>query len=284
MSDPALTSAPLWQTVGAFAGGLVVGGLGWAKALVDYRTAKTNLERANIDLKKVQPAVNAVAKAFKADYEVAELAVEFLMRDDRSITYRRHYKRIKAREETTEVHIPYSMEAPHGTVSPPKLTPTAGSLEGLTMRPSRHNSPHRYRGHIILPAHAIGNGQEVGFSVEQQVTNAFVLTREEGEKIWTDTDAGEESFGAVLTVTVARLVMEVEFPPKLSGKNVTARPNVYYGESDILNAEEVQRLRELGKVESIGQSRFRLTMPHPAKGQMYALVWDPPPDAEVTVS
>lgn len=282
---------PSWQTVGAFVGGLVIGGLGWAKALFDFRAARTNLEKAKVDLqkaevelKKVQPAIGAVAKVFRSDYEVEELTVEYVMRDDRSILCRRHYRRIKVGDEVTEVAIPYFVGAPTGTVSPPVLTPSPGPLAGLKLRAGKNNSPERYRAHIIIPALAFSGGHDVGFVIEQQVANAFVMTKEEAEKAWAGQDKmDEEYFGLALPVTVGRLIVDLEFPPRLNGK-VIASPKVFYGESEIVNKEEVARLQSEGKFDALSPSKFRLTINKPAKGHMYALVWDPPPDAEIHVS
>jgi hypothetical protein len=275
-----------WQPLGAFVGGLVVGGLGWGKALLDFRAARANLEKARTDLqkaevelKKVQPAVGAIAQVFKSDYEVEELMVEYLMRDDRSLLCRRHYRRIKVGEEVTEVSIPYFVGAPKGTVSTPVLTASPSPLPGLKLRPGKKNTAERYRANIVIPALAFGH--EVGFVIEQQIANAFVMTKEEADQAWAGQDKMEEEyFGLALPVSVGVLIVDLEFPPRLRGK-ATASPKVFYGESEIVNKEEVTRLKNEGKFEVLPPNRFRLTIKKPAKGHMYALVWDPPPDAEV---
>jgi hypothetical protein len=275
------------EKAGAFVGGLLVGAFGWHEAYLKRQTASIELQKAKTELEKARTelentkdnqrtAVKAVENAFKADYEMDEFRAEFVMHDGGTITYKRHCERLTTRAGAVEVHVPYEMNAPDGSVGPVKLTPNT-----YTMRPYPGNTAQRYRGRVIIPSYAFDGKHEVSFSIEQDVTKAFFLSKEDSQKTQ---QSDEDYFGTLLTVTVKRLVMDVEFPTMFVKAGINARGNVYYGESSIPNSEEIQRFAESGRVEPLGSNRFRLTMDNPAKGQMYALVWDPPPLAALAAS
>jgi hypothetical protein len=248
------------------------------KAQLELEKAQSELERTRLQLTDAHQGQKAVLKAIPADCQMEEYFARFMMRDDGSVVYFRRCSRITARHGAPEVRIPYRIQAPQGSRKPLHLLANPAPLNGLRMVEIDTRDPSRFEGDIVIPAMAFGTGQDVGFTVETELDHAFVLTKEDAAVAFASSRSKQDYFGSTLTVPAQRLTMEVHFPSRFAGVARQAQGTVYYGESEIPNLEEIERLK--GQSDwSATDEMVTLTVREPVKGQMYTVAWDPPPAA-----
>lgn len=282
------------QSIVGFMAGLGAGGLGWAKtyfelqkSATDSQTAQLNLSKArteletqNLRLQEAAAGQKAALETIPYAYTVDEFLARFAMSEDGSILYTRRCTRIRARAGISEVRIPYRVLSPGGKLGRISLKGNPDPQPGLRLDTIDGAEPDRFEGDVVLSALSFKSQGDVGFTIEQRLERAFCLTREDAVKAFAASRSKRDYFGNTMTVPADRLVVEVVFPTIFPGVASAAEATAFYGESEIPNLEEINRLRAEGNYEVV-DNLVRLTVSKPVKGQMYAVTWDPPPATDV---
>jgi hypothetical protein len=123
----------------------------------------------------------------------------------------------------------------------------------------------------------------LGFRLTQKISGGFLPTKEDVEHAYVDSAWVGEVFGSSITVPVDTLRVTVVFPPGFEDSAGAAQPVVFFGETEVVNEEELRRLDREGTFNISGRATM-LIANAPRRGNQYAIAWMPPPRSPVTTT
>lgn len=213
------------------------------------------------------------AKAVDTVYAFDKIDVRLQFDDEGNSTWRKQYFGLRSRLEIVNFSLPYRVVTAQG---PSASTPVVSALPGSEM-PVRfeigQDPTSRFQGRIVLEG-VLRPGQVVpGFVVEQHFQKAFNTTRRSALAAYKDGAWKGEYAAFTVTASVSILSIEVEFPPSHQRLSPPPAPIVFTGNSELVNRDEVQRIK---RSLTVADGRASLLVDKPKLGLMYGVSWLPP--------
>jgi hypothetical protein len=212
------------------------------------------------------------AEKFPFPYEIAEFSTRLTLEPDGSALITRDCLGITSSHAVSRLEIPY------------ELTLSQGELGAVTVEPHRASKLKPAWDGVVKGAQASGviridgevsaNTGFVGFSVSQRSTRGFLATREEVEANYSESAWPGEYFGSSVFVPVKVLRVTVDFPPEFGDAAHEAEPVVFFGNSEVENEMEGERVDREGSF--IAGRTSTLTIQNPRRGNEYVIAWMPP--------
>jgi hypothetical protein len=239
--------------------------------------AQTQIELLTKQLRILQDVVQKLP----ASHRITEFTTRLVLSADGSAVVERECIGITATQSMPYVEIPYNMALSQGTMHTVSLEMLAGSAAEAKAEVIQAKSPPNQTCAVIrIHGPFTERSGFFGFRLTHKISGGFLPTKEEVEHAYAKSAWVAEVFGSSITVPVDILRVTVVFPPDFEDSARAAQPVVFFGETEVVNEEELRRLDREGEFNISGRSTMFIVRA-PRRGNQYAITWMPPPRSPV---
>lgn len=250
---------------------------------IGLREGLTIAHRHLGQLKKVVKELQRVLEGLPSPLEMGHFNSRLILERDGSASLERECLSITARHSVTDLEIPYRIGVSRGELGPVVVEDVAGSnLRAKFVETLRETDPEtgatRVEGFVRIAGQLSETTSFVGYRIRQQIGKSFYVTKEDVDRAYAQSGWPTEYFGSDPQFLVHKLRVSVDFPPEFVNASLAARPVVFFGETELLDEEETERVASAFKI--VGRTAT-LDVEQPRRGNQYVLAWMPPPASPV---
>jgi hypothetical protein len=211
-------------------------------------------------------------------HSTAEFITHLILEADGSAMVERECSGITATQTIRDLEIPYSMWVSQGSLGEPVVERISGCRHDVCFvaKPGHLGSDRGVDGLIRIAGELSENTGFVGYRIRQEVRHGFYTTREAAEAAYADDLWKGEYFGSITYVRQETMRIIVDFPPQWQSSLSTARPLVFFGESEVLDQDELDQVQQDFRVRG---RTATFTVRTPKRGNHYVVAWTPPASA-----